>query len=114
MTPTLQPPHLGGRAVALLVAGSDAEDDGGLGGVVNVGVGEAGGLHEAGGAGPAVHPHEGQLGWGRALGLAAAGLGALDGQVDRVLDDLARGHRGGLPGEVSTVGTLEVRRQRSR
>ena len=79
-TPTLQPPDLGGWAIALLVAGGDAEDDGGLGGVVNVGVGEAGGLHEAGGAGPAVHPHEGQLRWGRALGLTT-GLCALDGQV---------------------------------
>ena len=64
MTHTLQPPHLGGWAIALLIAGGDAEDDGGFGGIVDVGVGETGGLHKAGRAGPAVHPHEGQLGWG--------------------------------------------------
>lgn len=39
--PTLQPPDLGGWAIALLVTGGVSEDDGGLGGVVDVGVGEA-------------------------------------------------------------------------
>lgn len=36
---TLKPPDLRGRPVALLVASGDAEDDCGLGGVVDVGVG---------------------------------------------------------------------------
>lgn len=82
----MQPSDLCGRAVALLVARSYAEDDGGLGGVVYVGVREAGGLHQAGGVGPTVHPHEGQLGWGG--GLALGCLSALDGQVHRILNDL--------------------------
>lgn len=50
---------MGGGTVALLVAGSDAEDDGWLGGVVDVGVGEAGRLHQARGIGSTVHTHEG-------------------------------------------------------
>jgi len=56
---TLQPPDLSSRAITLLVAGGNAEDDGGLGSVVDVSVGEAGGLDPAGWAGAAVHPHEG-------------------------------------------------------
>jgi hypothetical protein len=28
-----------------------------------VGIGETGGLHQAGGVGPAVHTHKSQLGW---------------------------------------------------
>ncbi len=56
---TLQPSNLGGRTVALLVAGGDAEDDSWLGGVVDVGVGKAGRLHQAGGVGSTVHAHEG-------------------------------------------------------
>lgn len=102
--PTLQPSDLCGRAVALLVARSYAEDDGGLGGVVYVGIGEAGGLHQAGGVGPTVHPHEGQLGWGG--GLALGCLSALDGQVHRILNDLPWCHRRRLPGEVGTIRAL--------
>lgn len=86
---TLEPPDLRGWAIALLVAGCDAEDDGRLGGVVYVCVGQAGGLHQAGGARPTEDPHKGQLGWGGGLGLLG-GLAALDGQVDGVLDDLTR------------------------
>lgn len=63
--PTLEPSDLCGWTVAFLVASSDAEDDGGFGGVVDVGVGEAGGLDQAGRVGPTVNPHEGQLGWTR-------------------------------------------------
>ena len=37
----LQPPHLGGGPVALVVTGGDPEDDGGLGGGVYVGSGQA-------------------------------------------------------------------------
>lgn len=58
---TLQPSHLCGRAIALFVASGDAEDDGGFGGVVNVSVGQAGGLDQARGVWSTVNPHEGQL-----------------------------------------------------
>ena len=37
----LQPPDLGGGPVALVVTGGDPEDDGGLGGGVYVGSGQA-------------------------------------------------------------------------
>lgn len=56
---TLQPSDLGGRTIALLIAGSDAEDDGWLGGIVNVGVREAGRLHQARGVGATVYTHKG-------------------------------------------------------
>ena len=102
---TLEPSDLSGGAVALLVPGGDAEDDGWLGGVVDVCVREAGRLHQAGGAGAAVHTHEGQLGRGGGLGLC--GLVALDGQVHRVLDDLPGRHRRGLPGQVGAVWALQ-------
>ncbi len=78
---------MGGGTVALLVAGSDAEDDGWLGGVVNVGVGEAGRLHQARGVGSTVHTHEGKLCRGGGLGFSC--LVALDGQVHGVLNDLS-------------------------
>lgn len=55
----LEPSNLGGRTVALLIAGSDTEDDGWLGGVVDVGVGETGWLHQARGVGSTIHAHEG-------------------------------------------------------
>lgn len=58
-TLTLQPSNLGGRTVALLIAGGDAEDDGRLGGVVNVSVGQAGRLHQARRVGSTIHAHEG-------------------------------------------------------
>lgn len=101
---TLQPSDLCGRAVALLVAGGDAEDDGRFGGVVDVGVGEAGRLHQARGVGPAVDAHEGQL--RRRGGLGFGRLVALDGQVDRVFDDLPRSDGGRLPGQVGAVRAL--------
>lgn len=56
---TLEPSDLGGGAVALLVAGGYAEDDGWLGGVVDVCVGEAGRLHQARRVGATINPHEG-------------------------------------------------------
>lgn len=56
---TLEPSDLSGGAVALLVAGGDTEDDGWLGGVVDVCVGEAGRLHQARRVGPTIYPHEG-------------------------------------------------------
>lgn len=56
---TLEPSNLSGGAVAFLVAGGDTEDDGWLGGVVDVCVGEAGRLHQARGVGPTIYPHEG-------------------------------------------------------
>lgn len=56
---TLEPSNLSSGAVALLVAGGNAEDDGWLGGVVDVCVGEAGRLHQARRVGAAIYPHEG-------------------------------------------------------
>lgn len=58
----MQPPDLRGGTVALLVASCNAEDDGGFGCVIDVCVGEAGGLDQAGRVGATVDPHEGQLG----------------------------------------------------
>lgn len=104
MSLTLQPSNLSCGTVALLVSGGDAEDDGRLGGVVDVGVGETGRLHQARGVGSTVHAHKGQL--GRSGGLGLGRLVALDGQVHRILDDLAGRHRGGLPGQVSAIGAL--------
>lgn len=101
---TLEPPDLRGGSVALLVAGSDAEDDCGLGGVVDVGVGQAGGLNQAGRAGATIDPHEGQLGRARAGG--RGGLAGLNGQVHRVLCDLPRCDGGGLPRQLSAVQVL--------
>lgn len=102
---TLKPPDLGGGSVALLVASSDAEDDSRLGGVVDVGVGQAGGRHQAGRGGATVDPHEGQL--GRARTGSCGGLAGLDGQVHRVLGDLARRDHGRLPGELGAVQILQ-------
>lgn len=82
---TLKPPDLGGGPVAFLVAGGNAEDDGRLGGVINVGVGEAGGLDQAGWVGSTIDPHEGQL--GRTCTGRGGGLAGLDGQVHGVLCD---------------------------
>lgn len=65
---TLEPPDLSGGPVALLVARGDAEDDCGLGGVIDVGVGQTGGRDQAGRGGSTVDPHEGQLGWTRTGG----------------------------------------------
>lgn len=56
---TLEPSNLGGRAIALLIAGGNTEDDGRLGGVVDVCVGEAGRLHQARRVGSTIYPHEG-------------------------------------------------------
>lgn len=98
---TLEPSDLSGGAVALLVAGGDAEDDGWLGGVVDVCVGQAGRLHQARRVGAAVNPHEGQL--GRRGGLGFGRLVALDGQIHRVLDDLPRRHGRRLPGQMGPI-----------
>lgn len=56
---TLEPSNLSSGAVALLVAGGNTEDDGWLGGVVDVCVREAGRLHQARRVGAAIYPHEG-------------------------------------------------------
>lgn len=98
---TLEPSDLSGGAVALLVAGGDAEDDGWLGGIVDVCVGQAGRLHQARRVGAAVNPHEGQL--GRRGGLGLGRLVALDGQIHRVLDDLPRRHGRRLPGQMGPI-----------
>ena len=103
---TLQPPDLGGRPVALVVPGGDPEDDGGLGGGVDVRGGEGGVGDHALCRGAAEHPHEGELGGGGGDGLGVAlggGGGRLDGEVDRVLHDVAGGGGGGLPGQVRAV-----------
>lgn len=101
----MEPPDLGGGSVALLVAGGDAEDDGRLGGVINVGVGQAGGRHQAGRGGSTVDPHEGQL--GRTRTGRSGGLAGLDGQVHRVLGDLPRRDNGRFPGELGSVQVLQ-------
>lgn len=103
----MEPPDLGGWPVALLVASGDAEDDGRLGGVVNMSVGEAGGLDQAARVGTAVDPHKGEL--GRTRTRTRAGLAGLDGQVNRVLRDLARRDSGRLPGQLSPVQVLQNR-----
>ena len=82
---TLQPPDLGGGPVALVVPGGDPEDDGGLGGGVDVGGGQAGVGDHALGAGAAEHADEGELGGRRGdrLGVTLGrGGGGLDSQVD--------------------------------
>lgn len=103
----MEPPDLCGWPVALLVASGNAEDDGRLGGVVDVSVGEAGGLDQAGRVGTAVDPHKGEL--GRARTRTRAGLAGLDGQVNRVLCDLPRCDGRRLPGELSPVQVLQDR-----
>lgn len=108
----MEPPDLRGGPVALLVAGGDAEDDGGLGGVVDVCVGKAGGLDQAGRVWSAVDPHEGQLCGARAGG--RGGLAGLDSQVHRVLGDLPRCDSRGLPGELSAVQVLQEKNETDR
>lgn len=56
---TLEPSNLSSGAIALLVAGGDTEDDGWLGGVVDMCIGEAGRLHQARRVGATIYPHEG-------------------------------------------------------
>ena len=76
---------MGGGPVALVVPGGDPEDDGGLGGGVDVGGGQAGVGHHTLGAGAAEHADEGELGGGGGdrLGVALGrGRGGLDSQVD--------------------------------
>ncbi len=58
---TLEPPDLRGGSVALLVARSYPEDDGGFRRVVDVRRGEAGSGHGAGRGRPAEHPHKRQM-----------------------------------------------------
>lgn len=101
---TLEPSNLSGGAVALLVAGGNTEDDGWLGGVVDVCVGQAGRLHQARRVRAAVNPHEGQLCWRGGLGFSR--LVALDGQIHRVLDDLPRRHGRRLPGQMGPIRAL--------
>lgn len=50
---------MGGWVVVFFVAGSNAEYDGRFGGVVDVGVGEVGGLYEVGRVGFVVYSYEG-------------------------------------------------------
>lgn len=103
--PTLEPPDLRGGPVTLLVASGNAKDDCRLGGVIDVGVGQTGGWHQAGRGGSTVHPHESQL--GRTRTGSSCGLAGLDGQVDGVLRDLPRGDHRRLPGELSSVQVLQ-------
>ncbi len=70
-----------------------------------MGVGEAGGLDQAGRVGTAVDPHEGQLGWTRSR--SRGGLAGLDGQVHGVLGDLSRCDGRRLPGELSPAQVLQ-------
>ena len=102
----LQPADLRGRPVPLVVPRRDPEDDGGLGGGVDVRGGQGGVGDHALGRGAAEHPHEGELGGGGGDGLGVAlggGGGRLDGEVDRVLHDVAGGGGGRLPGQVRAV-----------
>ena len=68
----MQPPDLSGGPVALVVPGGDPEYNGGLGGGVYVGRGQAGVGHHALGAGAAEHADEGELGGRRGDGLGVA------------------------------------------
>lgn len=97
----MDPADLRGRAVALLVLGRDAEDDGRAAGgrVVDVGVVHVGGADQARGLDAAVDADEGHL--ARALRAARAAL--LHRHVHGVLQDAA-GRRGGrLPRDVDRV-----------
>ena len=74
-----------GGAIALVVPGGDPEDDGGLGGGVDVGGGQAGVGDHALGAGATEHADKGELGGrrGDCLGVSLGGGGGrLDSQVD--------------------------------
>ena len=76
---------MGGGAIALVVPVGDPEDDGGLGGGVDVGGGQAGVGDHALGAGATEHADKGELGGRRGdrLGVAlGGGGGGLDSQVD--------------------------------
>ena len=84
-TLTLQPPDLCGGPVPLVVPRRYPEDDGGLGGGVDVGGGQAGVGDHALGAGATEHADKGELGGrrGNCLGVAlGGGGGGLDSQVD--------------------------------
>ena len=108
-TLTLQPPDLSGGPVSLVVPGGDSEDDGGLGGCVDVGGGQARVGDHALGARAAEHADEGELGRGRGncLGVALGrGGGGLDSQVHAVLHDVPGAGAGRLPAEVGSVSGL--------
>lgn len=105
----LQPPDLGGRAVALVVFGRDTEDDGRLGGGVDMRGRQRRVIHDGLVLGAAVDAHEGQLAGhaGDGLGVALRLYGRVaHRQAHRVLDDLARVGRRRLPRQVRTLGRL--------
>ena len=71
----MKPPDLSSGSVSLVVSGGDPEDDGGLGGGVNVGSGQAGVGDDALGAWSTEHSHKSKLGWrgGYCLGVSLCG-----------------------------------------
>lgn len=99
----LQPPDLRGRSVSLVVARRDAEDDGRLRGVVDVGRLQRLVRHGALVVRSAVHAHKRQLGRRRRTALVL-GVLRLDRQVNGVLQDVAGGRRGRFPREVRSFG----------
>lgn len=103
---TLNPADLRGRAVALLVLGSDAEHDGrAVGGrAVDVGVVQLGGADGARHLGAAVDPDEGHL----AGALGAGGAALPHRHVHGVLQDAAGRSGRGLPRDVDRLVCLHV------
>lgn len=103
---TLNPADLRGRAIALLVLGSNAEHDGrAVGGrAVDVGVVQLGGADGARHLGATVDPDEGHL-----TGALGGGGAALPYRhVHWVLQDAAGRSCGGLPRDVDRIVSLHV------
>lgn len=102
----MNPADLRGRAVALLVLGSDAEHDGrAVGGrAVDVGVVQLGGADGARHLGAAVDPDEGHL----AGALGAGGAALPHRHVHGVLQDAAGRSGRGLPRDVDRIVCLHV------
>ena len=97
-TLTLQPPDLRGGPVPLVVPRRYPEDDGGLGGGVDVRGGQAGVGHHALRARAAEHAHEGELRGrgGHRLGVALGrGRGGLHRQVhaENINDNVSMARR---------------------
>ena len=68
----MKPPNLGSGPISLVIPGGNPEDDGGLGGGVDVGGGQAGVGDDTLGAGAAEHADEGELGGRRGDGLGVS------------------------------------------
>ena len=73
----MKPPDLGSGPISLVIPGGNPEDDGGLGGGVDVGGGQAGVGDDTLGAGAAEHADEGELGGRRGDGLGVSLCGRL-------------------------------------